>query len=385
MEKLKMKMKDLSRQYAFLKSEIDKAISIVLNEQNFIQGSQVTSLEQKLAEYVGVTYCDTCANGTDALKIALMACDVKKGDAVFVPDFTFIATASSVYLLGATPIFVDIDKDTYNISAESLEVAVHNVLSEGMLIPKVIIAVDLFGLPADYNKITAIAKKYDLQIIEDGAQGFGGAIGQQRACSFGDIATTSFFPAKPLGCYGDGGAIFTNNKKIHELCVSLCAQGRSKEDKYDNVICGYNSRLDTIQAAILIPKFKKFKEYELEAVNNIAMKYTEILGDIVKVPTVPAGYYSSWAQYTIKVNDKVSRQKLITYLKTKDIQTSIYYPRTLHEQKAFSTLKTIVDCENATDLSKHVLSIPIHPYMTNDEVLYVGKMICSFFAEENRE
>lgn len=382
METLKMKMKDLSRQYAFLKSEIEEAISMVLNEQNFIQGSQVTSLEQKLAEYVGVTYCDTCANGTDALKTALMACDVKKGDAVFVPDFTFIATASSVYLLGATPIFVDIDKDTYNISAESLEVAVYNVISEGMLIPKAIIAVDLFGLPADYNKITAIAKKYDLQIIEDGAQGFGGAIGQQRACSFGDIATTSFFPAKPLGCYGDGGAIFTNNKKIHELCVSLCAQGRSKENKYDNVICGYNSRLDTIQAAILIPKLKVFKEYELEAVNNIAMKYTEILGDIVKVPTVPAGYYSSWAQYTIKVNDKVSRQKLITYLKTKDIQTSIYYPHTLHEQKAFSTLKTVVDCKNATDLSKHVLSIPIHPYMTNDEVLYVGEMICSFFAEE---
>lgn len=377
-----MKMKDLSRQYAILKSEIDEAISIVLNQQNFIQGPQVKFLEQQLAEYVGSFYCDTCANGTDALKLALMICGVKRGDAVFVPDFTFIATASSVYLLGATPIFVDIDKDTYNISAESLEEAVIKVISEGRLMPKAVIAVDLFGLPADYAKISTIARKYNIKVIEDGAQGFGGAIGLQRACSFGNIATTSFFPVKPLGCYGDGGAVFTNDKQTHELCVSLRAQGQSKEDKYNNVICGYNSRLDTIQAAILIPKLKIFKEYELEAVNSIAMKYTEMLSDIVRTPVIPIGYYSSWAQYTIRVNTEEIRQKLILYLSNKNIQTSIYYPRALHEQRAFSGLKAVVDCKNATDVSKRVLSIPIHPYMRDDEVLYVVEAIHSFFIEE---
>lgn len=376
-----MKIKDLSRQYAILKPKIDEAISIVLNEQNFIQGSQVTSLEQQLAEYVGTAYCDTCANGTDALKLALMICGVKSGDAVFVPDFTFIATASSVYLLGATPIFVDIDKSTYNISVESLEIAVNKVVLEGKLMPKAVIAVDLFGLPANYDKICSIARKYNIKVIEDGAQGFGGTIGRQRACSFGDVATTSFFPVKPLGCYGDGGAVFTNDERNHELCVSLRAQGQSKEDKYNNVMCGYNSRLDTIQAAILIPKLKKFKEYEFEAVNSIAMKYTEMLNDIVRTPVIPTGYCSSWAQYTIRVNNEEVRKKLIMYLNNKNIQTSIYYPRTLHEQGAFSDLKAVVDCKNAVDVSKRVLSIPIHPYMTGDEVLYVVEAIRSFFVE----
>lgn len=374
-------MKDLKRQYEILKPEIDEAISAVLNEQNFIQGSQVALLEQQLAEYIGISYCDTCANGTDALKLALTIFGVKSGDAVFVPDLTFIATASSVYLLGATPVFVDIDKDTYNMLAESLEEAVEEIISEGKLIPKAIIAVDLFGLPADYAKISSIAQKYNMKVIEDGAQGFGGAIGQQRACSFGDIAVTSFFPAKPLGCYGDGGAVFTNNKQVHEMCVSLRAQGQSREDKYNNIICGYNSRLDTIQAAILIPKLKMFREYELEAVNRIAKKYTEMLKDIVKTPVIPNEYYSSWAQYTIRVNNREIRQNLITYLNNKNIQTSIYYPRTLHEQGAFSDLKNIVDCKNSIEVSKCVLSIPIHPYMTDSEVLYVGREIRSFFEE----
>lgn len=376
-----MKMKDLQRQYKVLKSEIDAAISTVLNEQNFIQGSQVGYLEQQLAEYVGTTYCVTCANGTDALKLALMACGVKRGDAVFVPDFTFIATASSVYLLGATPIFVDIDENTYNISPKSLEEALKKVLADGKLSPKAVVAVDLFGLPADYIRIVTIAQKYNIKIIEDGAQGFGGAIGEQRACSFGDVATTSFFPAKPLGCYGDGGAIFMNDKRIYELCVSLRDQGRSKEDKYENEICGCNSRLDTIQAAILIPKLKAFKEYELEAVNNVARKYTKMLKDIVRTPIIPVGYYSSWAQYTLRVDNEVDRQKLIIYLNDKNIQTSVYYPHALHEQQAFSMLNTVVDCENAVNFSKYVLSIPIHPYMTNEEVLYVGEAIRTFFAE----
>ena len=374
-----MKIKDLRRQYTHLKLDIDEAISTVLNEQNFIQGSQVTSLEHQLAQYVGTTYCDTCANGTDALILALMSCGVKAGDAVFVPDFTFVATASSVNLLGATPVFVDIDKDTYNMSATSLETAIKNTISEGRLIPKAVIAVDLFGLPADYIKISTIAQKYNIRIIEDGAQGFGGEIGRRKACSFGDVATTSFFPAKPLGCYGDGGAVFTNDKQIHELCISLRSQGQSKSDKYDNVICGFNSRLDTMQAAILIPKLKAFKEYELEVINDVASKYAKMLKDIVVIPVVPTNFYSSWAQYTIMVENAETRNKLVEYLKNKNIQTSIYYPRTLHEQRAFASLNTVVDCKNAIYASKRVLSIPIHPYMTDDEVMYVSTAIRSFF------
>lgn len=376
-----MKIKDLHRQYAYLKYEIDSAISSVLDGQNFIQGSQVTLLEQQLADYVGTTFCDTCANGTDALILALMACGVQRGDAVFVPDFTFVATASSAYILGATPVFVDIYSDTYNMSSESLEKAIEDTLSAGQLIPKAIITVDLFGLPCDYAKIATIAQKYNLKIIEDGAQGFGGAIGTKKACSFGDIATTSFFPVKPLGCYGDGGAVFTNDEQLHDMCVSFRAQGRSKSDKYDNIICGFNSRLDTIQAAILIPKLKAFKEKELDAINSIATKYSGFLKDTVCIPVVPEGYTSSWSQYTIKVNNAEIRRKLVAYLSAKDIQTAVYYPRALHEQGAFTAIKTANVCQNAINATKEVLSLPIHPYMTDEEVFCVSEAIRSFFAE----
>lgn len=374
-----MKIKDLDRQYAILKTEIDKAISQVLNETNFILGQQVFELEHQLAEYVGIAYCDTCASGTDALKLALMAYGIKEGDAVFVPNFTFVAPASCAYSLGATPVFVDIERDTYNMSATSLEEAVKIIVSEGKLIPKAIIAVDLFGLPADYMKITAIAQKYNIRVIEDGAQGFGGLIGQKKACSFGDIATTSFFPVKPLGCYGDGGAVFTNDKQTHELLVSLRAQGRSKIDKYNNVICGFNSRLDTIQAAILIPKLKAFREHELEAINVIALKYTELLQDIVTTPVIPTDYYSSWAQYSIMVENYETRDKLMAHLNSHDIHTAIYYPHTLHEQGAFTDVRPMIECKNAIYASRRVFSIPIHPYMTDGDVEYVYKAIRSFF------
>ncbi|MDE7389721.1 MAG: aminotransferase class I/II-fold pyridoxal phosphate-dependent enzyme, partial [Lachnospiraceae bacterium] len=217
-----MEFRDLKKQYQLYKKELDGAIEDVLETTNFISGRQVAELEEKLEEYVGVKHCISCANGTDALLLALMAFGVKKGDAVFVPDFTFFSTAEVVPWLQATPIFVDVDKDTFNMSADSLEEVIQNVIKEGKLIPKVVIAVDLFGQPANFPKILKVAEKYKLLILEDGAQGFGGKIGERRACSFGDISTTSFFPAKPLGCYGDGGAVFTDNDEWAALIRSYC-------------------------------------------------------------------------------------------------------------------------------------------------------------------
>ena len=248
-----MEFRDLRKQYVALKDEIDSGIQEVINATAFISGSQVETLEKELAEYVGVKHCVTCANGTDALSMALMAWNLKAGECAFVPDFTFFASGETVSFEGATPIFVDVDERTYNMDPVKLETAIQKVLVEGKLIPRVIVAVDLFGLPADYDMIRPIADKYGLKILEDGAQGFGGEIDGKKACSFGDISTTSFFPAKPLGCYGDGGAIFTNDDDVDAYLRSIRVHGKGSF-KYDNVRIGWNSRLDTIQAAILLPK-----------------------------------------------------------------------------------------------------------------------------------
>ena len=304
-----MQFRDLKQQYQVLKKEIDEAMIKVATDCNFIIGAQVAQLEKELAEYVGVKHCVTCANGTDALSIAMMVWDIKEGDAVFVPDFTFFSSGEIVSHCGATPVFVDVDKDTFNIDCSSLEEAVKKVNAEGKLTPKAVVAVDLFGLPADFVKLRPIADKYGLLILEDGAQGFGGEINGKKACSFGDIATTSFFPAKPLGCYGDGGALFTDDDELAALMESIRVHGKGTM-KYDNVRIGLNSRLDTIQAAILSVKLKAFKEYEVEAVNKAAEKYTAILQDVVKTPVVPEGFYSSWAQYTIQLSDMKTRERL---------------------------------------------------------------------------
>ena len=249
-----MQFRDLKQQYQALKNEIDEAMIKVAGDCNFISGAQVAELEKELAEYVGVKHCITCANGTDALSIAMMAWGIGEGDAVFVPDFTFFSSGEIVSHCGATPIFIDVDSDTYNISCDSLEKAIERVKAEEVLTPKAIIAVDLFGLPADFDNIKPIADKYNLLVLEDGAQGFGSEIRGKKACSFGDIATTSFFPAKPLGCYGDGGAVFTDDDELAALMQSIRVHGKGKM-KYDNVRIGLNSRLDTIQAAILCVKF----------------------------------------------------------------------------------------------------------------------------------
>lgn len=373
-----MQFRDLEKQYQVLKKDIDMAISKVLNEANFISGRQVKQLEESLANYVGVKHCITCANGTDALLLALMAWGIKQGDCVFVPDFTFFASAEVVSAVGATPVFVDVDKDTFNISIQSLEKAIEVVLKENKLNPKVIITVDLFGQPANYPEIKKIAEKYNLLILEDGAQGFGGKIGDKKACSFGDVSATSFFPAKPLGCYGDGGAIFTDNTEIAELIRSLAVHGKGS-DKYDNIRIGMNSRLDTIQAAVLEVKLEAFKNYELDRVNYVANLYSEKLKDIVKTPYVIDEFYSSWAQYTIQLENKQKRDDLQNFLKNNNIPSMIYYSKPMHLQKAFETNKNnIVDLSVTEKLCDTVISLPMHPYMTEDEINKVCVSILSF-------
>ena len=322
-----MQFRDLGLQYKELKQEIDAGIQKVIGSSDFILGKPVAELEEKLAAYVGRKYCIGVANGTEALQLSLMAMDVGPGDAVFTSDFTYFASAGCASIVGATPVLVDIDIDTFNISPEALERQIIKVLAEGRLTPKVIIPVDLFGLPADMPEIDKIAKKYGLMVLEDAAQGFGGRIYGKLACSFGDISATSFFPAKPLGCYGDGGAIFTDDEALDARLRSLRASGQSPEDKFDNIEVGINSRLDTLQAAILLPKFKAFVDYEADAVKKVAKRYSAMLKDAVVTPTVPEGYYSSWAQYTVLMKDAEQRSNVQAKLKEKGIPTKIYYPR----------------------------------------------------------
>lgn len=362
-----MQFRDLKTQYQQLKPEIDTVISKVLNESNFISGYQVAELEQQLADYVGMKYCITCANGTDALTLAFMAWNLKEGDAVFVPDFTFFASGETVAFEGATPIFVDVEEETFNISPNSLRDAIKRVLEEGKLTPKAIVAVDLFGLPANYDELRKIADEYKLLLLEDGAQGFGGMLHGKRACSFGDISTTSFFPAKPLGCYGDGGAIFTDNDEWADLIRSYQIHGKGN-DKYDNVRIGMNSRLDAIQAAVLQVKLKAFQQYELKAVNEVAKYYTKELKEYVEVPIIPEGFYSSWAQYSILLENKKQRDGLQEYLKKNGIPSMIYYPKAMHKQKAFQEIDcAITDLSITEILCDRVLSLPMHPYLNKSE------------------
>lgn len=363
-----MQFRDLKAQYQALKAEIDEAVNQVIMDSNFISGRQVAELEQSLADYVGVKHCITCANGTDALTLALMAWGIKAGDAVFVPDFTFFSSGEVVSFEGALPVFVDVDKDTFNMSPESLEQAIQRTLSEQKAVPRAIVAVDLFGQPADYDRLWAIADRYGLKILEDGAQGFGGELHGKKACSFGDISTTSFFPAKPLGCYGDGGAVFTDDDAAADYLRSVRIHGKG-ECKYDNVRIGMNSRLDTIQAAVLQVKLKAFEQYELENVNAAAQEYTKLLKDVVKTPVVPEGYYSSWAQYTIQLEDREAREGLQAYLKEKGIPSMVYYPKPMHRQKAFENVESEEKhFANTTELCDRVLALPIHPYMSRDDI-----------------
>ena len=391
---------------------MDKAILDAVASGAYIMGKPVKELEQQLAEYVGVKHCLTCANGTDALTLALKAWGIGPGDAVFVPDFTFFSSAEVVPLEGAEPVFVDVCEETFNLDAEDLERAVKEVLAEGRLRPRVVVAVDLFGLPANFPAIRAVTDKYGLLILEDGAQGFGGSISGKRACSFGDIATTSFFPAKPVGCYGDGGAVFTDNDEWAALIESYRVHGKGAF-KYDNVRIGLNSRLDTVQAAVLQVKLKAFVDYELDAVNKAAARYTELLKGIA-TPVIPEGFRSSWAQYTIRLKDEATHDALQAALKEQGIPSMVYYPKPMHLQTAFldphvglrppqddkagadvchsersrgisteSRPELVIDgtsrwqnlCPVATSLCSRVLSLPMHPYLTEEEIQTVSAAV----------
>ena len=371
-----MEFRDLHRQYEALKPAIDQAVLSTVAEGRYIMGPAVRELEKQLSAYVGVAHCLTCANGTDALTLALKAWGIGPGDAVFVPDFTFFSSAEVVSLEGATPVLVDVDPSTYNIDPDRLEQAIEAVMAEGRLAPKVIVAVDLFGLPANYPALRAIADRYHLWILEDGAQGFGGAIQGQRACCFGDISTTSFFPAKPLGCYGDGGAVFTDNDQWAALIASYRVHGKGT-DKYDNVRVGMNSRLDTLQAAVLQVKLRAFQEQEWMRVNAVAASYTAQLQAYVRTPFVPDGYSSSWAQYTIQLPDRAVRDALQRRLKEAGVPSMVYYPKPMHAQSVFSGPQGAVamDCPCASVLPDRVLSLPMHPYLTEEEVMRVCEII----------
>ena len=376
-----MEFRDLKTQYKKLKQEIDANLANAIESARFISGPQVKELESQLAEYIGVKHCISCANGTDAITIAMMVWGIGSGDAVFVPDFTFFSSGECPAFEGATPIYVDVDSSTYNIDPQQLEAAIERVKAEGKYKAKAVVSVDLFGLPADYPAIRSICDKHGLLLLEDAAQGFGGSINGKLACSFGDISTTSFFPAKPLGCYGDGGALFTDNDEWADLIRSICVHGKDTNNpndpnaKYNNIRLGMNSRLDTVQAAILLPKFKAFKEYELEDVNQVACWYTDALCDAgIVLPLVKDGYVSSWAQYTVQLPENVDRNAIQAKLKARGIPTMVYYMKPMHTQGAFAgTDSAAADCPVTEKLCKTVLSLPMHPYLTKEEAVFVAE------------
>ncbi|MEE3362499.1 MAG: DegT/DnrJ/EryC1/StrS family aminotransferase [Anaerovoracaceae bacterium] len=372
-----MQFRDLKKQYQVLKDRIDPAVIEVMTDAKFINGPQVGELEKQLADFTGAKHCITCGNGTDALYLAMLVWQFEKTDAVFVPDFTFFASAEVVALAGATPIFVDVDQDTFNIDPVKLEEQIERVLAEGTLRPRAVVPVDLFGLPADHKAVRKTADKYGMYVLEDAAQGFAGEIDGKRACCFGDISATSFFPAKPLGCYGDGGAVFTDNDEWAALLNSYHVHGKGS-DKYDNVRLGVNSRLDTIQAAILRVKLEALAEYELSDVNSAAEKYTDALKDTVKTPVVPDGMLSSWAQYTIQLPDQDTRDGLQAYLKEHGVPSMIYYRKPMHRQGAFAETAHLyrdADYEVTNRLCDTVLSLPMHPYLTDEDIELTAKLV----------
>ncbi|MCX7909943.1 MAG: DegT/DnrJ/EryC1/StrS family aminotransferase [Ignavibacteria bacterium] len=369
-----MQFIDLQRQYERIKETLNPKLQKVLSSCKFILGPEVEELEKRLAEYVGRKYCVSCSSGTDALLMPLLAWGIGKGDAIFTTPFTFIATSEVIRLVGATPVFVDIEPKTFNIDSSKLEEAIEKVVRDGKLKPKAIIPVDLFGLPANYSKILEIAKKYKLLVLEDAAQGFGGAINGSKACSFGEVSATSFFPAKPLGCYGDGGAVFTDDDELYELLVSIRVHGQGK-DKYENVRLGINGRLDTLQSVVLLAKMDIFDE-ELQLRNNIAEKYSKLLSGKVETPYVPEGFFSCWAQYSVLAENEDHRKEILERLRQKGIPTAIYYPIPLHLQKVNSDLGyKYGDFPVSEAISKRIFSLPMHPYLKDDEIELIASSI----------
>jgi UDP-2-acetamido-2-deoxy-ribo-hexuluronate aminotransferase len=366
-----MQFIDLKKQQKRIEKSLHNRLNLVLSHGFYIMGPEVLELETKLAEYTGTRFCCSCASGTDALLLSLMAKGIGPGDAVFVPPFTFMATAEAVTLVGATPVFVDIDPDTYNIDPQKLETAIdaykNNKLPSAKTPSKLrlrgIISVDIFGIPADYDAINEIAEKNNLFVIEDAAQSFGAIYKGKKTGSLAQIAATSFFPAKPLGCYGDGGAVFTDDEKILEILKSLRVHGQGI-DKYNNIRIGMNGRMDTIQAAILLSKMEIFEE-EIFQRQTVAQRYDKLLEKNVAVPVVPENCRSAWAQYSVQ-SDK--RDAIIDGLKKAGIPVNIYYLTPLHLQTAFSYLEyKSGSMPVSEEVGKKIFSLPMHPYLTEEE------------------
>lgn len=360
---------DLGRQYEAIKDKIDSGIRNVIESRHFIMGPEIKELEKSLADFTGRRFCLTCGSGTEALQIPLMAYGLEKKDAVFVPSFTFFASAESINLAGGTPVFVDSDR-TFNMDPNSLKTQIERVKKEGKLYPRGVIAVDLFGRSANYDEILTIAEENDLFLLEDAAQGFGGSLHSKRNGSFGDVAATSFFPAKPLGCYGDGGAIFTDDEKLFDIMWSIRVHGQGS-DKYDNIRLGINGRMDTIQAAVVLAKLTVF-EQELLDRQRVANWYEKYLGDTFDLPIRDKEYFSAWAQYTVLAKSEGDREKIISELKDRDIPIMVYYPIPLHQQTAYRNLGygdvNLPYCET---IAKRVFSLPMHPYLKEEEVKYI--------------
>jgi dTDP-4-amino-4,6-dideoxygalactose transaminase len=361
-----MQFIDLKAQHEALRARIDRRIAAVLDHGGYIMGPEVAELERGLSDYCGIAHTIACANGTDALVLALKALDIGEGDAVFTTPFTFFATAEAIVLAGAHPVFADIDRETFNIDPAALETAIERIKAEGVYRPRAVMTVDLFGLPADYDAIEPLCERHGLALIEDAAQGFGGELRGRRAGAFGTLATTSFFPAKPLGCYGDGGAIFTSDDEVADRLRSLRVHGKGG-DKYDNVRIGTNSRLDTLQAAILIEKLAAFPK-EMEKRQQVAERYRRELPNWLEAPRVPEGYLSSWAQYSVLAPSGEERARTMEELRRAGVPTMIYYGKPLHLQTALADLGYREgDFPVSEDASARIFSLPMSPYLTEGD------------------
>lgn len=359
-----IKFLDLEIQQSRIRDSIKKRFDDILNHGAYIMGPEVLELEEKLADYCEVKHAISCSSGTDALLIPLMAWGIGPGDAVFTTPFTYVATAEVISLLGATPVFVDVYDSTFNINCEKLELAIEETIKDGRLKPKAIIPVDLFGLPARYRLINNISKKYNLKVIEDAAQSFGGSISGKKVGSFGDVAATSFYPAKPLGCYGDGGAIFTNDDELANKCKAIRIHGTST-DKYNSEVIGINGRLDSMQAAVLLEKLTIFDD-ELEMRNEVSNYYRKFLNN---AQYIPKNYHSSHALLSITLGSNKKREELVHRLSSNNIPSVVYYKYPIHLMKGFAYLGYKAgDLPVSEQLSQTIVSLPMHPYLSNNEI-----------------
>ena len=364
---------DLAAQRERLEPGLSAAIQRVLDHGQFVLGPEVTQLERELEAFCGAPHAITCANGTDAIELVMMAEGIGRGDAVVTPSFTFVATAEAVATAGATPIFADIDPETFNLDASSVARCLDTARASGLNL-KAVIAVDLFGLPADYEALRRVCDSYRVLLIADAAQSFGGRSPAGAAGTLGDYTTTSFFPSKPLGCYGDGGAVFTADRARADLLTSLRFHGKGS-DKYDNVRLGINSRLDTIQAAILLQKLTVFRD-ELVQRNLVAQRYTQTLSKQLATPIVPEGFSSAWAQYTLRCDDSDQRRRIQAACEANNIATAIYYPKALHQQTGYKHLPTDpAGLTSSEHLADRVLSLPMHPYLTAEEQEFIASVV----------